>query len=426
MRIEESHILNPKWRNPEPDFKFVDERLLRLRVGIVVVVAVIMTVLLVMLFGDLQLPGTRKYTLYIRFPRAPGVAVGTPVRGNGVAIGRVAGIERLKDGTVRITADIDADQQILTSEICKIASSSVLGDAVLEFVLADRADPDATPLPDGAEIDGIVAGNPLEVIGNLEQDIKGALISIRGAGDEVRQTAQGLRGALAGEEDQLPRILQKTERALDQLNKSLLTVDNVFGDPQMQENLKRSLNDLPRFFDDARGTLTKANDTFDGFQRMSVRAEKNLENLEKFTKPLSERGPVLVDNIDGILGNVNSLTEQLDDLTRGFSEQNGTIGRLLRDDTIYERLDRSLANIEEITFRLRPIMEDVRIFTDKIARDPRQLGVKGALDRRPLGTGNKQATFLQPILPEEHEVIEVHEQPPLGMPPVRRPWLGRP
>ncbi|HUE73283.1 MAG TPA: MlaD family protein [Pirellulaceae bacterium] len=402
----------------------MDERLLRLRVGIVVVVAVIMTVLLVMLFGDLQLPGTRKYTLYIRFPRAPGVAVGTPVRKSGISIGRVSEIDILDDATVRITADIDASEKVLTSEICKIASSSVLGDPVLEFVLADTNIP-GEPLPDGAEIDGIVAGNPLEVIGNLEQDIKAALISIRGAGDEVRQTAQGLRGALAGEDDQLPRILQKTERALDQLNKSLLTVDNVFGDPQMQENLKRSLQDLPRFFDDARGTLSKANDTFDGFQRMSQRAEMNLENLERFTKPLSERGPVLVDNIDGILGNVNSLTEQLDDLARGFSEQNGTIGRLLRDQTIYDRLDRSLANVEEITFRLRPIMEDVRIFTDKIARDPRQLGVKGALDRRPLGTGVKQSTFMEP-LPGEHEVFEVEEEPPLGAIPARRPWLGRP
>ncbi len=400
----------------------MDERLLRLRVGIVVAVAVVMTVLLVMLFGDLQLPGTRKYTIYIRFPRAPGVAVGTPVRKSGISIGRVSEIEILDDATVRITADIDADEKVLTSEICKIASSSVLGDPVLEFVLADT-NIRGEPLPDGAEIDGIVAGNPLEVIGNLEQDIRGALISIRGAGDEVRQTAQGLRGALNGEEDQLPRILQKTERALDQLNKSLQTVDNVLGDEEMQQNLKRSLQDLPRFFDDARGTLSKANDTFDGFQRMSQRAETNLENLERFTKPLSERGPVLVDNIDGILGNVNSLTEQLDDLARGFSEQNGTIGRLLRDPTIYDRLDRSLANVEEISFRLRPIMEDVRIFTDKIARDPRQLGLKGALDKRPLGTGIKQSTYFE-SLPVEHEAEA--EQPPFGSIPPRRPWIGRP
>jgi phospholipid/cholesterol/gamma-HCH transport system substrate-binding protein len=404
----------------------VDERLLRLRVGIVVVVAVIMTVLLVMLFGDLQLPGTRKYTLYINFPRAPGVAVGTPVRKSGISIGRVAAIELKDEGGVRITADIDAKRKVLTSEICQISSASVLGDPVLEFVLSPQVGIKPEPLPDGAEIDGIVSGNPLEVFQSLQGDIRSALVSVRGAGDEVRQTAQGMREAFADEEDQLPRILQKTERALDQLNKSLQTVDNVFGDPEMQQNLKRSIQDLPRFFDDARGTLSKANETFDGFQRMSARAERNLESLEKFTKPLSERGPALVDDISGSLSNINSLTEQLDEMARNFTTRQGTIGKLLRDDTIYNRLDRTLANVEEITFRLRPIMEDVRIFSDKIARDPRQLGLKGALDKRPLGTGVKQSTYLAPLA-EEREEIEVQESPPVTTPvPARRPWMGRP
>ena len=40
-------------------------------------------------------------------------------------------------------------------------------------------------------------------------------------------------------------------------------------------------------------------------------------------------------------------------------------------------------------FLVKPILDDIRIFSDKIARDPRQLGLKGALDRRPVGTGTK-------------------------------------
>jgi phospholipid/cholesterol/gamma-HCH transport system substrate-binding protein len=42
-------------------------------------------------------------------------------------------------------------------------------------------------------------------------------------------------------------------------------------------------------------------------------------------------------------------------------------------------------------------MNDIRVFSDKIARDPRQLGLKGALDKRPLGAGTKQA------LPSVHD-----------------------
>ena len=40
-------------------------------------------------------------------------------------------------------------------------------------------------------------------------------------------------------------------------------------------------------------------------------------------------------------------------------------------------------NVSKLTKDLRPIVDDVRVFTDKIARHPEQLGVRGALDRRP-------------------------------------------
>jgi phospholipid/cholesterol/gamma-HCH transport system substrate-binding protein len=56
-----------------------------------------------------------------------------------------------------------------------------------------------------------------------------------------------------------------------------------------------------------------------------------------------------------------------------------------------------LANTEEITSRIKPILDDLRIFSDKIARDPRQLGLKGALDHRPIGVGAKGA----PLAPSD-------------------------
>ena len=39
--------------------------------------------------------------------------------------------------------------------------------------------------------------------------------------------------------------------------------------------------------------------------------------------------------------------------------------------------------LERISRELRPIINDVRVFSDKIARHPESLGVRGALDRRP-------------------------------------------
>jgi len=100
------------------------------------------------------------------------------------------------------------------------------------------------------------------------------------------------------------------------------------------------------------------------------------------------------------------LLEQLVTFTDNLNSREGSLGRLLNDPALYNRLDRTLANAEDITSRLKPIMDDIRIFSDKIARDPRQLGLKGALDRRPVGTGNKSPAQSgghdSPIIIDDH------------------------
>ncbi len=378
----------------------MDERTLRLRVGVVVLAAILVTGILVMLMGDMPLPGGSKKVIYVLFPEAPGVAVGTPVRKSGITIGRVSRVELLKPTGVRITTDIDPQYQLLDSEYCRVGTSSLLGDALLEFVpgLDSR---NAKPLEHGSEIqNGVVAGNPINAFANLEPDIRAVLATMREAGEQIRVASTTLNNAIANNDDQIPRIMQKSELALDQFNKTMKTMDNMFGDPQLQNGLKQTLRDVPQLFAEARETLRQANEGFAGMKTVTDRASRNLENLENFTRPLGERGEQLVNNLDGSLANVNALLEQLVEFTDNLNSKQGTLGRLMNDEELYQKLNRSLTNIEEITFQVKPIMANVTTLTDKLARDPRQLGLKGALDGRPLGVGAKQVgyggeTFIQ-------------------------------
>jgi phospholipid/cholesterol/gamma-HCH transport system substrate-binding protein len=319
----------------------------------------------------------------------------------------VTNVELLQPSGVRVTAKIDSNRTILDSDLCRISSASVLGDAIIEFVSADPPVPGAEPLTGGTEItNGIVQGNPLDVLVNLETDMRSALGSVNRAGSEVELAARNLNTAIANNDDQIPRLAQKAERALDQFSTAMTSINDVFGDPMLRDGLKSTLTQMPELMQEARGTLQKADEAFDGFKTVSERASRNLENLENFTRPLGERGPQIVDNLDGSLANVNELLEQLVTFTDGLNSRQGTLGRILHDDTLYRRLDNTLANAEEITARLKPILSDIRIFSDKIARDPRQLGLKGAIDRRPLGTGTKGAPFAPgeaPITLDHHD-----------------------
>ena len=61
-----------------------------------------------------------------------------------------------------------------------------------------------------------------------------------------------------------------------------------------------------------------------------------------------------------------------------------------------------MANVEDITWKLRPIVDDARVISDKVARDPSILGVRGVLDRRPVGSGNKLPTTETYFTPASH------------------------
>lgn len=80
---------------------------------------------------------------------------------------------------------------------------------------------------------------------------------------------------------------------------------------------------------------------------------------------------------------------EVETFSQALNRNDGTLKRLLDDDELYWQIRRTVQNIEQASARVQPILNDVRIFTDKIARDPRELGIRGAISRRPSGAGMK-------------------------------------
>jgi phospholipid/cholesterol/gamma-HCH transport system substrate-binding protein len=177
------------------------------------------------------------------------------------------------------------------------------------------------------------------------------------------------------------------------------------GDPEMRQRLRQSLNDLPELIADARQTMQNARDTLDKFEQVGQRAETNLENLEGFTKPLGERGPQLVENIERSMRNLDELLAQMVRFSEALNEREGSLGKFVYEPDVYDKIDRAATNIEDVSRRLRPIIDDLRVFSDKIATDPRQLGVKGALDRRPTGMKYMPQNSWDPPPPAQHSPI---------------------
>lgn len=369
----------------------MDEQALKFRVGVVVVAAAIITVILITLLGAWPNPFKARYTLHIVFPEAPGVTVDTPVRKNGIQIGRVAKVELRDQGGVLLTLKINDQYKLRENEICRISTGSLItGDAVLEFVPSPNTALSNEYLSDQEYLtNGVVETDPFEVLASLEGKINSALSSIENAGDQVTVLAQNVNSIVGDNRFELRDIILKANVALDGFTQAMDSVERLLGDPELQVKLRKSLEDLPKLFADARTTLAQTRETLTGFSRVSARAERNLANMEDFTAPLGERGEEISQNLASTIRNVDQLLSNLVQLSEAIGSREGTLGQLIHNPDLYERLEKTAKELEAATRKVRPILDDVRVITDKLARDPRQLGVKGALDHRPNGAGLK-------------------------------------
>ncbi len=82
----------------------MDERVAQARVGIVVISALILTAILIVLFGDFPSMFHTGKTIRVRFANAPGVSKGTPVRKSGILVGRVSKVEFIKPNYERVVS----------------------------------------------------------------------------------------------------------------------------------------------------------------------------------------------------------------------------------------------------------------------------------------------------------------------------------
>ena len=357
----------------------MDDRTKKFRVGAMVFFTGIATIVLILMSSDLTWsPFSKTYQLQLLVDQAPGVAPDTPVRRRGVLIGRVAKIEDTDTGAL-ITLNIDDDKHLKTNEVARI-QTSLIGDAVIEFAPASGQASQQVVQPGGPPLRGFYNPSPLDLIANLQGDLKVTIQSLGSAGEEVAQLADKLNAVLGKTDSQrIDRMMTNADSALANFNLVMGDVESVLGDEQFKTELRRGLSQLPAVVSDARAIL-------EVLQRTLASADQNLRNLQGLTGPLGERGPDLVNRLEGSIDNLGVMFEQAAILVKSFNNSEGTVGLLLKDRQLYDSLGktinqatatigdvRNLINDSQIQRRIRQILDNIWVLTDKLARDPARI-----------------------------------------------------
>ncbi|HUY32329.1 MAG TPA: MlaD family protein [Pirellulales bacterium] len=340
----------------------MNERVMRFRVGVMMLATLIIAATLVLLIGKLPSLIEGTYTVLIDFKSAPGVGANTPIKKHGILIGRVATIGFNEDNTgALVTAKITSQYRLRADEIPMI-TSGVLGDAVIEFVDDDLKEDADEFIEDGARLRGGVRSSPLDVISHIEGDLSVAIKSISRTSDEIGALSHNVNDILGANDQQFKRIVDKTEQTIDGLRDAVGNIDEFLGDRQLKDDFKRAISGFPALLEETRETVGGLRDTLSGVGPI-------LTNVELFTRPLGERGEQLasaMDHLDKVLADLAAFSD-------GLNDPKGTLGQLLNNPDLYQQANSAVANLNELTSQLRPIVSDVRTFTNKIARHPNQL-----------------------------------------------------
>lgn len=354
----------------------MSDRQLQFRVGLFAVVALAVTAVMIFQFGSLKDYWEPRYRIVIHFGAAPGVHPSTPVRRNGITIGSVSDVFfDEKHGGVLVVAEIKEEHRLSVDARPRLVRS-LLGDSAIEFTPGSARE----FLNQGARIYGETPEDPMEIVGRLEKQLDTTLQAFQETSRQWQQVGENLNSVLDHNGQNLTTVVERSVLAVEEFSQTmqvaqqtLLQASQLVADPQNQANMKKMLAEMPKLIAETKETIVTV-------RRAVEQAEANLQNVSLVTEPFAQRSASIVKRLDGTMGNLESLSRELNAFVQVAAREDGSLQKLVTDPTLYRNLNRSAASLAVLLNNLEPVLRDVRIFSDKIARHPELLGVGGYLN----------------------------------------------
>jgi phospholipid/cholesterol/gamma-HCH transport system substrate-binding protein len=291
------------------------------KTGVLVILGIILFI-----FGFNYLKGQNilgsSQTYYTLFDNVEGLVPSTPVTINGLSVGKVTEIKFKGDGSgkLQVTLLVDSDFKFSKNSKAQLYETGLIGGKAIAIV----------PEFDDAEI----ASNEAF----LESGIKAGLT------DLVNQ--------------RLTPLQEKIEKMMVSADVLLNNLNDVFNE-EAKSNLKKSISELSTTMESFKSTSVSLNQTIKNNQSKidSVLTNANTltGNLASITSKISES------NLEDTIKSLESTLKNFDSVLANLENGEGTMGKLLKDDALYNNLKGASGELEEL-------LRDVKLHPKRYTR----------------------------------------------------------
>jgi phospholipid/cholesterol/gamma-HCH transport system substrate-binding protein len=323
------------------------KRWAKLRVGVLAIGALIVFAVLVFAMTSSRGFFKSRTDLYTYVDDSAAVAIGSPVRLNGIDVGRISAVNlsgsNEPNRVVRVTLEVE-DQFLAAIPVdsqTTIAAENLLGTKYINI----KKGHNPMTVTKGAELKSLDTRDFDEVVQqgySALASLEGILKKVDGIIDSV-QVGKGTIGKLLADDTLYNRALTITtevQKLTETLNSSQGTLGKLMHDPQM--------------YDDVRGTIARVDTLMDGLQQGQGTAGKLLKDpalYDDTRATLADLRKLLagINNGEGDIGKLVKTDElhqelkatmgRLDTLLDKVNSGQGTLGQLLTNPSLYESLD---------------------------------------------------------------------------------------
>ena len=176
---------------------------------------------------------------------------------------------------------------------------------------------------------------------NLVMNATDAPKSFLNQGDTIRgAVSDGLMSRAAA-------IIPQVEQMLPKIDSILMNLNALSGDPA----LARSLHNVETITADLTTSTRQLNTLMNSLNQqvpvLTAKADGVLDNAQQLTKNLAELDVnATMQRVDQTIANVQAITQQL-------NNPDGTVGLLMRDPTLYNRLNETMKSAEQLLNDIR-------------------------------------------------------------------------